>query len=313
MNDIVTFGDTACGNACPGYPEQGELSRFEVLAIKSCDIRKPALPLPYQSTAEDLLRLVCAWREMPEDSHTNEQATTLRQTANELITQVRAYLTRQPYKLGMEIVHFNGIPAHDEDGLLPPGVYHAQWDEFAARFGFNDHRRRKLPGLLAALHLVKKAGGRTCAVGGSFVTAKEKPGDIDVKFEDAELDPALLEPMLVYDSRKFNPWRQLRRAYFGLDLFDRPDYRSLVDIPISFPEEFGTFYERAVGFVQLDLTEALPASDTFVPFTMFPRSARVYEIERQVLAQLRCRLPEHWAHITDEMLESHGVRITTWE
>src|SRR5262249_42504713 len=148
---------------------------------------------------------------------------------------------------GMPIAEFEGIPVHDEDGLLHPGLHHATWDAFAARFGTNDLRRRKMLGLLAGMHMAEEGGRQWGDVGGSFVTGKELPGDVDCRFDYKHVDFAILDPMLdtrfmlrfevssAWHAREFgnqppllrrspedSTWQSERRPYLGLDMTADP-------------------------------------------------------------------------------------------
>ena len=74
------------------------------------------------------------------------------------------------------------LPAFAEDGNLPPGIHWATWPELVEH-GFNDHRRTLLAGLREALLALQAAGCRIAWLDGSFVTAKETPGDFDACWE----------------------------------------------------------------------------------------------------------------------------------
>ena len=104
------------------------------------------------------------------------------------------------------------IPVFDVDGNLPPGIHFGAWDELVARFGHTAHRQRLLAGLRAALQSLKYAGCRRVYVDGSFVTAKEQPGDFDGCWEVDGVDPDKLDPVLL----EFANRRAAQRAkYFG--------------------------------------------------------------------------------------------------
>lgn len=90
------------------------------------------------------------------------------------------------------------IPKFDQRGNLPPGIHHATWTEIVTRYATSTHRRELLDGLLDALRSLKAAGCATGYLDGSFVTAKEHPGDFDACWESADvvfnrLDPELLD------------------------------------------------------------------------------------------------------------------------
>src|SRR5262249_44297190 len=139
-------------------------------------LRKPAVPPSFTAAADRLQNQLNEWSRMSDEQRTDEFVAELRSRFADLVKSVEAYFDRQrqfPYTKGMAVPEFAGIPSHDEDGLLGPGLHHATWDEFAARFGTNDLRQRKMFGLLAGMHMAKEAGSQWVNVGGSFVTAKE--------------------------------------------------------------------------------------------------------------------------------------------
>ncbi len=73
------------------------------------------------------------------------------------------------------------IPPLQEDGLLPPGLYVADMDQIAERFGKSTPRRQELfERLRMFVELAQHCGALRMFVNGSFVTAKPEPGDVDV-------------------------------------------------------------------------------------------------------------------------------------
>jgi len=76
-------------------------------------------------------------------------------------------------------------------------------------------RRQLLSGLRAALEAVRVAGCRRAYVDGSFVTAKEMPGDFDGCWEAQGVDPAALDPVLL----DFRHPRAAQKAKFGGEMF----------------------------------------------------------------------------------------------
>ena len=107
------------------------------------------------------------------------------------------------------------IPDFDIDGLLPPGIHWASWQEFYDRFGINDHRRLLLSGLQQALMSLKTAGCSTVYIDGSFVTSKETPEDFDACWDPSNVDPHQLDPVLL----RFEPGRITQKAKYGGELF----------------------------------------------------------------------------------------------
>jgi hypothetical protein len=81
------------------------------------------------------------------------------------------------------------IPDFDvTTGNLPSGEHLATWQELVDRFGHTAWRRRLLAGLFEALRLLKAAGCGRAYIDGSFVTAKEEPGDFDACWDADGVD-----------------------------------------------------------------------------------------------------------------------------
>lgn len=77
------------------------------------------------------------------------------------------------------------------------------------------HRRRLLVGLHGALLALQMAGCRTVYVDGSFVTAKETPGDFDGCWEPRGVFLDRLDPVFLDFSNK----RAAQKAKYGGDMF----------------------------------------------------------------------------------------------
>lgn len=107
------------------------------------------------------------------------------------------------------------IPPFDPLGRLPAGVHLASWDEVRKRFGGTAWRERLLRGLREALLSLKNAGCTLAYVDGSFVTEKVEPGDFDACWNEAGVDPDLLDPVLL----DFDNLRANQKARFGGELF----------------------------------------------------------------------------------------------
>ncbi len=108
------------------------------------------------------------------------------------------------------------IPAFDKSGYLPPGKpCESTWEEFTARFGTTDHRRRLLNGLYLALSALKAAGCRVVYVDGSFVTSKLEPADWDACWDIDAVDFDVLDSLIV--DEEFTHVER-KRKYLG-DLF----------------------------------------------------------------------------------------------
>lgn len=75
------------------------------------------------------------------------------------------------------------IPDCNESGLLPAGVHRATFEEFERRFAYFDasDRRFRIFDKFRDLHSQAKTSGiaRRILIGGSFVTSKPEPNDLD--------------------------------------------------------------------------------------------------------------------------------------
>jgi len=98
---------------------------------------------------------------------------------------------------------------------LPPGEHPATWEELVERFGQTPWRRRLLAGLLDALRLLKAAGCKRAYIDGSFVTAKEEPGDFDACWDAEDVDFDLVDERLL----TFDRGRATQKAAFMGELF----------------------------------------------------------------------------------------------
>ena len=107
------------------------------------------------------------------------------------------------------------LPDFNQAGLLPPGIHWANWDELAQRYGRNPWRRSLLAGLRAALENLRDAGCGTAYIDGSFVTDKEYPNDYDACWEEAGVDPYLLDLVLL----TFDHGRATQKAKYLGELF----------------------------------------------------------------------------------------------
>jgi hypothetical protein len=107
------------------------------------------------------------------------------------------------------------IPPLDTAGNLPPGIHWATWREIDARFGTSPRRAELLTGLKQALQSLALAGCHTAYIDGSFVTAKQVPGDFDACWDPLGVDGERLDPTLL----DFSDRRKAQKARYGGELF----------------------------------------------------------------------------------------------
>ena len=106
-----------------------------------------------------------------------------------------------------------------------------------------------MTGLEAALENLEGASCRTVFLEGSFVTSTTRPNDDDACWDEAGVDPAALDPVLL----TFDPGPATQKAKFRGELFPAS---VIADADgLSFLEFFQTDKEtgRAKGIVALDL------------------------------------------------------------
>jgi hypothetical protein len=108
------------------------------------------------------------------------------------------------------------LPAFDPDtGLMPAGEHVAFWDEVVERFGWNERRRGLLDGLAEAVELLEGVGCRRLWLNGSFVTAKDEPGDIDVCWDTEGVDLDRIDPVFL----ELSTGRAAQKQRFGCEFF----------------------------------------------------------------------------------------------
>ncbi len=143
-------------------------------------------------------------------------------------------------------------PFDPETGYLPPGEHLASWVEIIERFGWTPWRRSLLDGLSEAASFLAVAGCRRIWLNGSFVTAKETPGDFDVVWDDTGIDESVLDPIF-FD---LSGGRKAQKARFGGELF--PNW-----VNLSSDSVFSEFFQqdrtgRRKGIVVFNPAEVNP-------------------------------------------------------
>jgi hypothetical protein len=101
------------------------------------------------------------------------------------------------------------------DGRLPPGVHVATLEELRDKLGWGQRRKNLIDGLEMALRLMRNCGIERVYVDGSFVTAKNRPGDIDGCYDvPPGANLGAMYPIF--------PWtpanRTMSKAMFGVEL-----------------------------------------------------------------------------------------------
>ncbi len=100
-------------------------------------------------------------------------------------------------------------------GYLPIGTHLAIWAEVSERFGRSSYRAALTQRLQQGLGSLRDAGCRTALLDGSYISVKEIPGDYDVAYEIAGMNPDLLDPVF-FDFRNL---RAAMKVKFGGEFF----------------------------------------------------------------------------------------------
>jgi hypothetical protein len=106
-------------------------------------------------------------------------------------------------------------PFDPETGYLPSGEHVALWVENRRPLRWTSWRRGLLDGLSEAASLLAMAGCRRIWLNGSFVTAKDTPGDFDAVWDDSGVDESGLDPVFFDLGRG----RKAQKMRFGGELF----------------------------------------------------------------------------------------------
>ena len=168
------------------------------------------------------------------------------------------------------------LPQFNEDGYLPVGIYTIAWRRLEECYSFTERRRRQLQGLLAALHIFKKHSLSKVYVGGSFVTGKRRPTDIDLVCTGKEAS-SIDVSVLVSSGNELYP---SPRNLYGIDVDfgDKTLALSKLQFCPVFSAELTGLPEfaggavpkrRMVGVIELDLEQSLPAPVDFIPGYMW--------------------------------------------
>jgi hypothetical protein len=106
-------------------------------------------------------------------------------------------------------------PINPDTGVLPVGEHHATWDQVIERFGWNAKCRALLDGLAEALELLEAVGCQQAWLNGSFVTAKDEPGDFDACWDTTGVDLEAIDPVFL----DLSDGRSAQKRRFGGELF----------------------------------------------------------------------------------------------
>lgn len=142
------------------------------------------------------------------------------------------------------------IPKFKHDGFLPPGEYTASWAEFNRRFGFNAARRRLLRHFHDFLLELRERGIPEVIIGGSLITCKQLPNDIDFAFDPSATERSRLvglkAPSIKVGRRVIDPFQFV------------PEFVPMKDGETFSAREFFSFHNptaQRVGIVVINMTD----------------------------------------------------------
>jgi hypothetical protein len=147
------------------------------------------------------------------------------------------------------------IPAVGPSGYLPSGVYLALWQELEHRYDSTPQRHALMEGLRTALAELRAAGCPQVYVGGSFITPKPNPNDVDCCFDYAhDLDWSRLAAADLLNTANDCA---VQRVRYGCE-FHFANMAIGQFGPIATTITFLEFYQRSVdgepiGIIALDL------------------------------------------------------------
>lgn len=124
------------------------------------------------------------------------------------------------------------IPAFNDSGFLPPGVYPASLAEIEARFGRESELRRvQMESVRWMVDLAVRSGVERIVLNGSFVTDIMEPNDVDVvlligrgfpKDSAAEAELRAGMPFLGVEFARRRRFDMLVSVFFATDRFNVP-------------------------------------------------------------------------------------------
>ena len=116
------------------------------------------------------------------------------------------------------------IPNFEKSGLLPVGIHFAIWNDFEKSFVTNQQRLNLLEGLRKALKLLYSFGCKEIYIGGSFITDKPEPEDIDVCYDNTGIEwNAFLKQHPEFRPTKYGNKQQKKKygcEFFAINAFE---------------------------------------------------------------------------------------------
>jgi hypothetical protein len=136
-------------------------------------------------------------------------------------------------------------------GYLEIGIHSLTIDQFIAEFATNSIRKKLMEGFLQGVEDLKKCGCKIIYVGGSFVTAKSTPSDVDACWDHNGVNLPMLKTNypVFFD---FDNLRANQKAAYGSEFFLAEAVEG------DSKQKFRDFFQKnkngvQVGIIRIDL------------------------------------------------------------
>jgi hypothetical protein len=138
-------------------------------------------------------------------------------------------------------------------GILKRGIHSITWEEFTRQFGYNEQRQKLLRGLLRGIRILQRVGCHAIYIGGSFITRKHNPSDVDVIWESSDMSferVRRVAPIFF----EMTPGSPEQKARFSSEFYPSEGKEDISGL--SFLEFFQCDWQerRRRGIVRIDIT-----------------------------------------------------------
>lgn len=138
-------------------------------------------------------------------------------------------------------------------GILKRGIHTITWEEFTKQYGYNAQRQKLLRGLLRGIRILQRVGCHAIYIGGSFVTKKQNPSDVDVVWESSDMSferVRRVAPIFF----EMTPGSPEQKSRFSCEFYPSEGKEGISGL--SFLEFFQRDWqeERRRGIIRIDIT-----------------------------------------------------------
>lgn len=133
--------------------------------------------------------------------------------------------------------------------VLPPGIHDATLEEIEQCFATSELRKNLFDGFKRGVEALGQAGCKFVFLDGSYVTAKDTPGDFDACWDPTGVNVAKLDPVFLdFSNKRFN-----QKMKYGGEFFPSS---ALADRILTFLEYFqiDKYSGNPKGIIRIRLT-----------------------------------------------------------